>query len=547
MTSEDIGRRVGGRYVLRSRLGSGGAGTVWAADDVVLERAVAVKSIRVPAAVPDGKRTASHERVLREARAAARLNHPGAVTVFDVFDEDGCAYLVMELVRAPSLEELVSRKGPLTPADAARMGMQLLDALEAAHARGIVHRDVKPSNVLVSADGLVKLTDFGIATVTGDSRLTATGLVLGSPSYMAPEQAREGAGRVPADLWGLGATLYFAVEGFAPFDRAQPLATVHAVLHDEPRRAQRAGALGPLLIDLLAKDPAQRPAPDEVRRRLREVVTGAQGNGTASSVTQPLLAMAAPPAVEKPAPAPGPPVDDTQAAPPPSPASWRRPALVAVLAALLGVAALGGAAAFMRGDDGTEGPAAGPPPVEQAPQPAPPEGSGEEPAPDEAPADVPEEPAPPAENAADAPADWVTYTHDLGWSIEHPADWRVVTRSSTMVDLRDPDSPTYLRVDYTDDPPPSAVEAWEAMSASFASRYADYTELRIEPVTFRGFDGALWEYTYTDGGLRLRAANLGFGTDEFGQALNFQTTAAAWEASQDLHEMLRRSFRPIPR
>lgn len=551
MASDDVTRRVRNRYTLRRQLGSGGGGTVWAGDDELLQRPVAVKAVDIPDSVPDEEHTASRERVLREARAAARLEHPNVVTVFDVFDEDGCAYIVMELVGAPSLAALVARDGPLEPSHAAEIGLQLLDALEAAHGHGVVHRDVKPSNVVVPDAGSAKLTDFGIATLAGDSRVTASGVVLGSPSYIAPEQAREGTGQSAADLWGLGATLYFAVEGEPPFERAQPVATVEAVLHAEPRPAERAGALEPLLADLLHKDPAARPSHTEVRERLRALASG-EASGVAATqpaeVTQPIDT--APP-VEEPPPddRPGEPAPPRTAAGPPW---WRRPAVAFGAVALLLLAAVAGAAALRGGgqEEVAEAPSGGDAAEETAP--------GEE-----SPADKPsaDDDASAGEQAADeqeppsaeqhtpdaagrVPDDWVAYRHDLGWSIAHPPGWDVVAQEGNMVDFRDPQSSTYLRVDYTDDPPASAVQAWEELSASFAESHADYRELGIEPTTFKGFDGALWEYRYREGGVRLRAANLGFGTDEFGQALNFQTTADVWQASQDVHEAFRASFQP---
>lgn len=543
MSPDDTGQRIGDRYLLRCTLGSGGAGTVWLADDEVLQRSVAVKAVHVPDTLPDAERTTGRQRVLREGRAAARLSHPGAVTVFDVFEEGGCAYLVMELVRAPSLATLVDDGGPLPPARVAEVGLHVLGALEAAHGRGIVHRDVKPSNVLVPEAGGAKLTDFGIATVSGDSRMTATGLVLGSPAYMAPEQARDGAAGPPADLWGLGATLYFAVEGVPPFVRGQPLATVHAVLHDEPRPAERAGPLEPLLADLLAKEPGARPAIDEVRRRLQAVRDADAAAATTRRLRpEPAGAVPGGQASREAAPATGPMAD--------APPWWRRRAAVAVAALLLLAAATGAGALLGGAEDGGEL-AGEEPPAAGDPAPA-----GEE---DPAAEDPASEPAAPAtEDAPTQPADeappdgsddlvpegWTTYTDDLGWSIAHPPDWEVVERSGTIVDFRDPDSPTYMRVDFTDDPPASAVGAWEEMSAAFAAERTNYRELRIDPVTFQGFEGALWEYTYTEGGLDLHAANLGFGTDEFGQALNFQTAAGDWEEQQDLHEWFRRSFRP---
>ncbi|MGH3666216.1 MAG: serine/threonine-protein kinase, partial [Egibacteraceae bacterium] len=245
-----------GRYELLSELGRGGVGVVWRARDQRLRRDVAVKQIRIPGTVAEREQVLG--RLMREGRAAARLNHPSVTTVYDVAVDGDSAYLIMELVSAPSLRDLVDGSGPLEPRRAAVIGLQLLGALEVAHRAGIVHRDVKPSNVMVPTEGPAKLADFGIAAVADDVTLTATGLVLGSPAYMAPEQASAGGSGATVDLWGLGATLFFAVEGAPPFDRGQPLATLAAVVHEAPPEPRQAGALAPVIAALLVKDPDQR-------------------------------------------------------------------------------------------------------------------------------------------------------------------------------------------------------------------------------------------------------------------------------------------------
>nr|MBA2578430.1 serine/threonine protein kinase [Euzebyaceae bacterium] len=261
-----------GRYALRQPLGRGGMSVVWRAEDVLLSRPVAVKAVELPSSVPEEERASLQARVMREARAAARLNHPNATTVFDVFSENGRAYLVMELVDGPTLGELVERDGPLPPERVAELGLVMLDVLRAAHTAGIVHRDVKPSNVMVTPSGTVKLADFGIAAVADDPKITMTGFVLGSPSYMAPEQAR-GLDVGPAsDLWGLGATLAFAVQGAPPFDRPSGMATLAAVLNDEPHVGPEAGPLRRVLLSLLDKEAGRRPSHGELRALLSGIV-----------------------------------------------------------------------------------------------------------------------------------------------------------------------------------------------------------------------------------------------------------------------------------
>lgn len=268
-------RLVAGRYALSEVLGRGGMGTVWRATDRVLEREVALKEVTFAVGLTAGERAILRERTMREARAAARLDHPRVAAVYDVVEEDGRPWLVMEHVSARSLQDVLESEGPLPPADVARIGLDVLSALEAAHAAGIVHRDVKPANVLVEPDGHARLTDFGIATTTGDSSLTTGGALIGSPSYMAPERAYGDEPRPQVDLWSLGATLYAAAEGRPPFARGEAMATMLAVVSEHPAPMLRAGPLGPVLLGLLTKDPAARTHAALAREQLSAVLAGA--------------------------------------------------------------------------------------------------------------------------------------------------------------------------------------------------------------------------------------------------------------------------------
>src|ERR671921_1210650 len=265
-------RIVAGRYAVGEVLGRGGMGTVWLATDTVLHRRVALKEVTFSIHLTDEEREVLRERTMREARAAARLDHPCVTHVFDVVEEDGRPWLVMEHVSARSLQEIVEEQGPLPPPVVARIGLDVLAALEAAHAEGIVHRDVKPANVLVSEDGRARLTDFGIATTTGDSSLTTQGALIGSPSYMAPERANGDEPRPPVDLWSLGATLYAAVEGRPPFNRGEAMATLMSVVSEHPAPMLRAGPLEPVLSGLLTKDPALRRTAQSSRPQLEAVL-----------------------------------------------------------------------------------------------------------------------------------------------------------------------------------------------------------------------------------------------------------------------------------
>jgi eukaryotic-like serine/threonine-protein kinase len=277
----DTGHVVAGRYHLISALGNGGMGTVWLAEDDILSRRVAVKEVSPPAEMTEREREMLRERTLREARTAARLSHPNVVTIYDVVEDDGRPWIVMELIPSRSLRDLVEADGPLTVQQAAGVGLQILAALRAAHALGIMHRDVKPGNVLVDAGGRAVLADFGIARTQDSPALTTSGVLVGSPSYIAPERARGEPGGPESDLWSLGATLYALVEGRPAYDRAGALAILMAVVNEDPDPPIRAAALWPVIRGLLDHVPARRPGPDEAERMLREIADPAGGSQTA--------------------------------------------------------------------------------------------------------------------------------------------------------------------------------------------------------------------------------------------------------------------------
>lgn len=247
------------RYQLLDVIGQGGQGRVWRARDEYLQRFVAIKELLAPAHLTEEERKATRDRTLREARAVAQLSHPNVIQVYDVIPHQGEPWIVMELVRARSLHQVLAADGPISVQRAADIGLALLGALRAAHRAGILHRDVKPANVLLADDGRVLLTDFGLAThQSADSSVTRTGMVVGSPAYLAPERVGGDRGGPAADLWALGATLFTAVEGRLVFDRPSPAATIAALVTEQPPRPARAGALAPLMEGLLQKDPDRR-------------------------------------------------------------------------------------------------------------------------------------------------------------------------------------------------------------------------------------------------------------------------------------------------
>ncbi len=533
---EATDRVVGGRYALRRLLGRGGMGVVWEAEDGVLSRRVALKEVEIPPAV-GAESDAVRARVLREARAAARLNHPCAVTTYDVARDEDRVFIVMELVELPTLAEVVAKEGPLAPERAAGIGAQVADVLMNAHERGIVHRDVKPGNLMVGRGDRVKVADFGIASVKDDSRITATGLVLGSPSFMAPEQAQTSASGPAADTWGLGATLFYAVEGTPPFDKGSAIATLTAAASEDPPRAEHAGPLGPLIARMLNKDPDARPADSDLVDGLRTVAAESSGPHDLFDDVAPVIPHWDPPA------------DWDHVAAPSTPergGGGLRWILAAVLvaAAIGGLWALGGlrtggelirnarraiAEPNAKDDSGSPSSSARP---EGA------QGSGPSPGSEASEAEVPA--AAPA-----IPEGWQTYTDPAtGYALTYPPGWevRAQSASATTTDFVDPDTGTYLRVDWTDDPGPSPEAAWEQQSDAFAQTHDDYVEIRIDPTVYQDFDAAMWEYSYREGDAVLRAYNLGFVTPDYGFALNFQTRSENWDESQPLFERFQEVF-----
>lgn len=266
---------IAGQYRLAEEIGRGGFGVVWRARDERLHRDVAAKELFLPNYLAEDQRQERRRRSLREARSAARIVHPSAVTVYDVVEHDGAPWIIMELIDGRALNSIVKTDGPLAPRRAAEIGLEVLGALQAAHAAGVVHRDVKPGNVLINEKRVV-LTDFGIATIEGDPTLTHSGFVMGAPAYTAPERAR-GETAIPAsDLWSLGATLFYAVEGHRPYPGPNANAVFHAILNDEPATPRHAGALTPIIDGLLRKDVTERFTAPQTAALLRQLVESPQ-------------------------------------------------------------------------------------------------------------------------------------------------------------------------------------------------------------------------------------------------------------------------------
>jgi serine/threonine protein kinase len=269
----DTGRVIAGRYRLEAPIGRGAMGIVWRARDQLLDRDVAVKEVQLADTLTADERTTAYQRTLREAKTAARLSHPGVVSVYDVADDGGRPWIVMELVNSRSLDQVLAVEGPLSPHQTAEIGRQLLSALSVAHNAGVLHRDVKPSNVLLTQEGRAVLTDFGIATFQGDPKLTQTGMVMGSPGFTAPERIRGGDATPASDLWSLGATLYAAVQGHGPYEsRGGAITTMSAIINEDAPSAPAAGALSKVIEALLRREPTARPNAMTASRMISDVM-----------------------------------------------------------------------------------------------------------------------------------------------------------------------------------------------------------------------------------------------------------------------------------
>lgn len=557
-------RLIAGRFLLADALGSGGMGTVWRAHDQLLGRKVALKEVQLPSNLAASEREEVRERVIREGRAAAKLSHACAVIVFDVIEEGDNIFLAMELVESPTLGQVVAQNGPLTPVQAAKTGLAVLGALEAAHAAGIVHRDVKPANIMMDGADRIKLADFGIASIKGDPRLTSTGMVIGSPSYMSPEQASGKDAGPASDLWSLGATLYFATEGVGPFDRSGPMPTLLAITSDDAPPAEHAGPLTAAIGLLLSKDPGLRPSAAELRPVLEKVALGG-GLPTAAAtvmnaplphdtlqeqklpVRAAVLVQGAEPArdvVGRTVPASAErTLREPISPPPPSPSTspagksanrWIIPAAMIALLLLLGVFFV--PKLFNQAGSGA---------AESVPTTGPPTSTTAEPSTAPAPTS-PDKKDKKSEASAPIAAGWARQTlGDTGYGIDHPQSWSVVEnplREGSSMRFNGPNG-QYLLVDWTNQPGDDAAAAWEQQAASFARRRENYRQIQITPTEFQDFDtAALWEWTYSSAGAELHAANLGFADDAWGFALNFQTRVADWEAAQPIFQQFKESF-----
>ncbi len=560
----DQGRLVAGRYRLAELIGRGGMGTVWRAEDELLGRQVAVKKLRVPPQLHDDERETLYERTRREARSAARINHPNVVVVHDVVEDEGLPCIVMEYVPSRTLGDVLKNDGPVTPREAARIGRGMIAALRAAHRAGVLHRDVKPANVLLGREnpedddgwpgGRIVLTDFGIASATGTSTLTRTGELIGSFDYLAPERITGGTPGPASDLWALGATLYQAVEGEAPFHRDTPIETAYAIASDPVPPPRRAGALTPLIESLLAKDPEQRMPAEEVERLLVSSVETVVSHGVVGSpgawpAPRPHPDHDEPPttALRPAVPRQGPPEQEaeevttaqapgartaTRSAPPPeaAPARPSRRGRQLALACSVAVAAAGlavggellargggSASADNRVDGGKTAPSAG--------------SSGS------------------AQPAPTIPTGYHIAQDPAGFSMAVPDSWVRKAKPNGDVDYVNTAEKADLLVSVLDFAGPSPLQHFKELEQNMIRKQNGYSLLRMNPTTFtvggQTEQAAIWEWKWSGEKRIYHAIDLAFskeGGTEY--ALYLSAPDDGWANRLKVFDTARQTFRP---
>ncbi len=600
MGGYEPGRLLAGRYRLLTVIGQGGMGAVWRARDELLKRDVALKEIIWPPQMDPEERETARQRAVREAQMAARLRHPNVVGVYDFFEEDGRPCLVMELVPYRSLRDAIAAEGPLSPGQAARVGLGVLAAIAATHEAGVLHRDVKPANILLSPDGRVILTDFGIAKAADSPTLTTSGVLIGSPSYIAPERARGGQAAAAADLWALGASLYAAVEGRPPFDRDGVLASLTAVVADDPDPPSHAGPLWPVISGLLRKDPEARLNAAEAGQLLSRIADkhaavpgglAASRNGSpriedpgqdvladtdpittvesdqamahreaatsgTAAMSEPAVteAAAAEPAAAEPA-AAEPAVAEPAAAEPaagkgpdlPAPqarSKGRRYRSVYAAAGVLAVALITGVALVL-----ARSPARQLAPHPTAKTPAATSTAKAAPSPASSSSATPassSSAAPGSSGSSALPAGYYRFTNSTGFSIGVPAGWQI-SYVGQLVYIRDPqDSAIFLFIQQSDDPQPDPLADWKQQAANRESSYPDYHLILLQAVVYAQAEKAAdWEFTYDRDGVPVQVLNRNvLANARHAYALYWSTPVSDWTAYYHYFQAFAATFRP---
>jgi serine/threonine protein kinase len=533
-------RILAGRYRLQAVIGRGGMGAVWRARDELLNRNVAIKEIVWPDMLDPAERETARRRAVREAQMAARLSHPNVVGVYDILEEDGRPCIVMELVPFRSLRDVLAEDGPMSPPEAARVGLSVLAALSAVHEAGVVHRDVKPANILLGPEDRVVLADFGIAKAADSPALTASGVLLGSPSYLAPERARGGRADTASDLWALGASLYAAVEGRPPFERDSVIASLTAVVADEPEPAPHAGPLWPVIEGLLVKDPASRLDAAGAERMLSRI----------ASAGAPETAPPVPPAETAPhAPPPAGAAEATAAVQVVgqgrSAGSRNRKARAIVLAAVAAIAVV--AAGIAMALDRHPGHSAA------RPAPAAASRSGPSTTPSTAPPSTPSPASSAPAGSASAssgsstlPAGYYRFTNATGFSIGVPRGWRI-SHEGHYVYIRDPaNSGIFLLIDQSDQPKSNPLADWRQQAADRQGSYPGYHLILLREVRYTQAEKAAdWEFTYDRNGVMVQVLNRNIlANARHAYALYWSTPVSEWDASYHYFQAFAATFRP---
>jgi eukaryotic-like serine/threonine-protein kinase len=512
-------------------------GRVWLGYDEVLHRDVAVKEVVPPPGLTAAEQDMSNERSLREARAIARLNHPNVVRIYDVVSKEPHPWIVMEYVPSRSLHQVIVEDGPLPPAEVARIGLGVLGALCAAHRAGIVHRDVKPSNVLLSGQRVV-LTDWGLATMEGDVTVTRTGMIIGSPAYISPERARDGEYSPSSDLWSLGATLYAAVEGRAPYERSSAMATLTALATEEPDPPVHAGPLRPVLDGLLVKDPARRMGPFEAEQALRHAVGPPKPRQRPAPWRAPHpRPTEAEPSAEAQVPAdaphsPAPPAAVTEVTPSARNRSRLRHRIVVAALVLEVLLIVGLSVAFVFRLHGAPATRYGPTPA----------ATGTVATTARAGSSGATTPGARTPGAA-LPAGWHYVTDPTGFTVAVPDGWTRSTRDG-IVYYRDPAGGRLLGIDQTNQPKPDPVADWQTQKARRvpAGDFPGYQDIGIRPVAYH-VKAADWEFTYNGRNGRLHVINRGaIFNDHQAYGFYWETPDSQWAANLPNFDLITRTF-----
>ncbi|MFF4014497.1 serine/threonine-protein kinase [Streptomyces sp. NPDC001843] len=486
----DEGRLLAGRYRLTERIGRGGMGTVWRAEDEVLAREVALKQLHAPPHLSDDELATRYERTRREARSAARVVHPNVIVVHDVVDDGGRPCIVMEYVPAPTLGDLLKDGAALPYEEVARIGLGMTAALAAAHTAGVLHRDVKPGNVLLGTGDRVVLTDFGIALTDGSSTLTRTGEMVGSIDYMAPERIRGHRSGPASDLWSLGVTLFQAVEGRPPFRRETAMETAYAITAAPHEPMRQAGRLQPVIEALLTKDPGGRPSAEQTR----EALTAALSDGTRGGLP------------------PGRPEADPSR--PRSHGRRRRRVgrarlVLGATAAVLATAAVT-ALLYATGHHGASTPATATTSATPSPVPT---------------------------------GYHLVHDRRLGVSFPVPDRWKARAGAGDEVTYADPTGLAGITIGMVEPAGESPMAHFADIETNTKVNYPTYRRLRMQRTTFRGQPAAIWEFTFQGRARLFRAADLGYGR-EGGREYDLYLSApdARWDTFRPVLDTVRDGF-----